>query len=60
MRRKCQVYRDFVQCEEPAVDYVQIDYEKDTVRVWMCAHHWDEHQKRARRNEDLRVPDIQF
>jgi hypothetical protein len=48
MRRKCQVYHDWKQCEEPAVDYVQIDYEEDTVRVWMCAHHWDEHQKRVK------------
>jgi hypothetical protein len=49
MRRRCQVYRDQVQCEEPAVDYVEITppgVPLETVRVWMCAHHWDEHQKR--------------
>jgi len=51
MRRKCQVYTSGSgeQCEEPAVDYVEIVYDEGSVvRVWMCAHHWDEHNKRAK------------
>lgn len=45
MRRACQVYLSSCkQCEEPAVDYVQLDgrLPKETLRVWMCAKHWDE------------------
>jgi hypothetical protein len=46
MRRKCQVYNhDGTKCEELAVDYGEVRFADDTVRVWMCAHHWDEHQK---------------
>jgi hypothetical protein len=47
MRHECQVYRDYLQCHEPAVDYVEITatIPPETVRVWMCAQHWDEHQK---------------
>lgn len=62
MRHKCQVYnRDGEQCEEPAVDYGEItgmdlpaswgeddDPELYSIRVWMCAFHWDEHQKRGK------------
>jgi hypothetical protein len=56
MRRKCQVYKhDGTQCEEPAVDFGEVKFEGgsdwwpdisvDPVRIWMCAQHWDEHQK---------------
>jgi hypothetical protein len=29
----------------PAVDYVEIAYKEGSIRIWMCAPHWDEHQK---------------
>lgn len=58
MRRTCQVWtmesQWAKQCGKPAVDFAEIagmDLSRlanayDTVRVWMCALHWDEHKQR--------------
>ena len=49
MRRRCQVYkRDGSQCEEPAVDFGEVVFKDGSIKIWMCAHHWDEHQKTKR------------
>jgi hypothetical protein len=50
MRHECQVYLSGgEQCGFPAVDYAEQTFPGgDTVRIWMCAPHWDEHKRRKR------------
>lgn len=52
MRRSCQVYlSESCLCEEPAVDYVQIDGPEPgdgSTKVWLCALHWDDWSQQMR------------